>query len=569
MGLDEVGTARTLREHRKVTDALVEKHGGRLVKSTGDGVLLEFPSVVDAVECAVAVQAVIALRNEGVSVDRRMLFRIGINLGDILIEGDDILGDGVNVAARLEGIAEPGGICISSSAYEQVRGKVAIEFADLGEQRLKNIDRPVRVYTGKMAGHVRTVMLDVASLHDVQKPLPLPDKPSIAVLPFQNMSGDPEQEYFADGMVEDIITALSRFKSLFVIARNSSFTYKGKAVDIKQVGRELGVRYVLEGSVRKAGNRLRITGQLIDAATGSHLWADKFEGDLLDLFDLQDSVAISVAGAIAPRLIAADAELAKRKPPESWDSYDFYLRGIALFVQHTSETTDRALEFFRKAINLNPEFALANVRAAGCLLMRAEFGGLPLTDEERAEALQLTNRALALGEDNEWVLGWASLIVAVLNGEVERGSDLVNRALAINPNFSNAWNARGWISVVLADGARALDAFDRAIRLNPADDWTVVAAMQGKMCAFWVMDRYSDALEWADRVLARRPNDLRSLLTKHRVDPDPTRAAEVGDRIRALYPHLRGSYVRRFYYVQSARHQAMVEEGIARLGLPE
>ena len=570
MGLDEVGTARTLREHRAVSDALVAKHGGRIVKTTGDGVLLEFPSVVDAVECAVAVQAAMAERNDGIPQDRRMLYRIGINLGDILIEGDDILGDGVNVAARLEGIAEPGGICVSSSAYDQVRGKVAIEFADLGEQSLKNIDRPVRVYAARSKDYLgAAASVVIASTPDAKKPLALPDKPSIAVLPFQNMSGDPEQEYFADGMVEDIITALSRFKSLFVIARNSSFTYKGKAVDMKRVGRELGVRYVLEGSVRKAGNRLRITGQLIDAATGAHLWADKFEGDLLDVFDLQDSVATSVVGAIAPRLIAADAELAKRKPPESWDSYDFYLRGIALFVQHTPDTTDKALGFLRKAISLNPEFALAHVRAAACLFMRPEFGGLSLTDEERSEALQLTNRALALAEDNEWVLGWASLILAVLNGEVERGSDLVDRALAINPNFSNAWNARGWISVILGDGARALDAFDRAIRLNPADDWTVVAAMQGKMSAFWVMDRYSDALELADRVLARRPNDQRSLLTKYAGEPDPTRAAEAGDRIRALYPHLRSSDVRRFFYVQSAKHRAMVEENIARLGLPE
>jgi adenylate cyclase len=272
MGLDEVGTARTLRQHRAVTDALVAKHGGRIVKTTGDGVLLEFPSVVDAVECAVAVQAVMAEHNEGVPEDRRMLYRIGINLGDILIEGDDILGDGVNVAARLEGIAEPGGICISSSAYDQVRGKVTVEFADLGEQRLKNIDRPVRAYTAKARGDLGLVAAGVLpSDPEAQKPLPLPDKPSIAVLPFQNMSGDPEQEYFADGMVEEIITALSRFKWLFVIARNSSFTFKGKAVDIKEVGRRLGVRYVLEGSVRKVGKRVRITGQLIDASTGAHL----------------------------------------------------------------------------------------------------------------------------------------------------------------------------------------------------------------------------------------------------------------------------------------------------------
>ena len=227
---------------------------------------------------------------------------------------------------------------------------------------------------------------------------------------------------------------------------------------------------------------MRITGQLIDAATGAHLWADKFEGDLQDVFDLQDSVATSVVGAIAPRLIAADAELAKRKPPESWDSYDFYLRGIALFVQRTPETTDQALELLRKAISLNPEFALAHIRAAACLLYETGVRRSALTDEERSEALQLTNRALALAEDDEWVLGWASIIFVVLNGEVERGSDLVDRALAINPNFSNGWNARGWISVILGDGARALDAFDRAIRLNPADDWTVVACDAGEMC---------------------------------------------------------------------------------------
>jgi adenylate cyclase len=254
MGTDEVGTARTLREHRKVTDALVAKHGGRLVKTTGDGVLLEFPSVVDAVECAVAVQAVMVQRNEGVPQDRRMLFRIGINLGDILIEGDDILGDGVNVAARLESIAEPGGICISASAYDQVRGKVPVEFTDLGEQTLKNIARPVRAYAAKTKGHFG--MAAPAHVAEAESPPPLPDKPSIAVLPFQNMSGDPEQEYFADGMVEEITTALSRFKWLFVIARNSSFSFKGKAVDVKEVGRRLGVRYVLEGAVRKASGKV-------------------------------------------------------------------------------------------------------------------------------------------------------------------------------------------------------------------------------------------------------------------------------------------------------------------------
>ena len=335
MGLDEVGTARTLREHRKVTDALVAKHGGRLVKSTGDGVLLEFPSVVDAVECAVAVQALMTQRNEGVLVDRRMLFRIGINLGGILIEGDDILGDGVNIAARLEGIAEPGGICISSSAYDQVRGKVAVEFTDLGEQRLKNIDRPVRVYAAKPSGHLGTVAPSVSpSRPEAQKLLLLPDKPSIAVLPFQNMSGDPEQEYFADGIVEDIITALSRFQSLFVIARNSSFTYKGKTIDIKQVGRELGVRYVPEGSVRKSAGKVRITGQLIDSATGAHIWADRYDGKLEDVLELQDQITASVVGQLLTHVQMAEIERANRKPTANLDAYDCYWRGIAQYWKY-------------------------------------------------------------------------------------------------------------------------------------------------------------------------------------------------------------------------------------------
>ena len=418
---------------------------------------------------------------------------------------------------------------------------------------------------GYRSTRARPSTLPKRAAAETAQPPALPDKPSIAVLPFQNMSGDPEQEYFADGMVEEIITALSRFKSLFVIARNSSFTYKGKAVDIKQVGRNWGCDTCSKGSVRKAGSSPEDHGTAHRRRDGRPLWADKFEGDLLDVFDLQDSVATSVVGAIAPRLIAADAELARRKPPESWDSYDFYLRGIAVFAQRTPETTDQALELLRKAISLNPEFALAHIRAAACLLMRPEYGGLSLTDEERSEALQLTNRALALAEDSEWVLGWASIIFVVLNGEVERGSDLVDRALAINPNFSNGWNGRGWISVILGDGARAMDAFDRRDKAKPGRRLDSRACdARGKCAALWVMDRYSDALEMADRLLARRPNDLRGWFMKFAVDPDPARAAAAGDRIRALYPHLRSSDLRRLFYMKSARHRAMTDENIAR-----
>ncbi len=339
MGLDEVGTARTLREHRAVTDALVAKHGGRLVKTTGDGVLLEFPSVVDAVECAVAVQAVMAERNEGVPQDRRMLFRIGINLGDILIEGDDILGDGVNVAARLEGIAEPGGICISSSAYDQVRGKVAVEFADLGEQTLKNIARPVRAYA-------------VGPSANAHQTAPLPSSAprlSIVVLPFANIGGDPEQEYFVDGVTESLTTDLSRISGAFVIARNTAFTFKGKAVDVKKLGRELNVRYVLEGSVQRGGNRLRVNVQLIDAETGNHLWAERFDKPVADLFDMQDEIVSRLANTLNAQLIEAEARRAERSPHP--DAMDLYFQGRACVNKgRTSEYHDASAQLFRTGL---------------------------------------------------------------------------------------------------------------------------------------------------------------------------------------------------------------------------
>ena len=312
MGEDEAGTALALREHRTAADPLVAQHGGRIVKTTGDGVLIEFGSVVGAVESAMALQQQAVERNAGVAGERRLEWRIGVHLGDVLVEEDDILGDGVNSAARLESIAEPAGICISEDAFRQVRGKVEATFADIGEQNLKNIARPLRVYR-----------VGPEPSPEAQLPaLPLPDKPSIAVVPFANMSGDPEQEYFVDGMVEEIITALSRIRWLFVIARNSSFTYKGQAVDVKQVGRELGVRYVLEGSVRKAGGRVRITAQLIDALSGAHVWADRFDGSLEDVFELQDRVAGSVAGVIEPALEAAEMRRSVARPTTDLSAYD-------------------------------------------------------------------------------------------------------------------------------------------------------------------------------------------------------------------------------------------------------
>jgi TolB-like protein/class 3 adenylate cyclase len=331
MGADEEGTLAALKAvRRELADPKIKEHRGRIVKTTGDGLLLEFASVVDAVRCAVEVQREMTERNTDLPPDRRIEFRMGINVGDIIKDGRDIYGDGVNVAARLEALAEPGGICVSRVVRDQVRDKLAFSFEDLGEQQVKNIARPIRVHRillGEKPGRSETATGAAAN-----PPLALPDKPSIAVLPFQNMSDDPEQEYFVDGMVEEIITALSRIRWLFVIARNSSFTYKGHAVDVKQVGRELGVRYVLEGSVRKGGNRVRITAQLIDAVTGTHLWADRFDGLIEDVFELQDKVASSVAGVIEPALQAAETARSAGRPTNDLTAYDLYLRAYAMFV---------------------------------------------------------------------------------------------------------------------------------------------------------------------------------------------------------------------------------------------
>ena len=336
VGADEEGTLAALTAlRRELAHPKIEEHHGRIVRTTGDGLLVEFASVVDAVRCAVEVQRDMAQRNGPVPIDRRIEFRIGINLGDIINDGDDIFGDGVNIAARLEALAEPGGICVSRVVRDQVRDKLPIGFEDRGEQRVKNIARPVRIYRVLLDAGAKAVASSSPEPATRAQP-PFPDRPSIAVLPFQNMSGDPEQEYFADGMVEEIITALSRIRWLFVIARNSSFAYKGRAIDKKQVGRELGVRYVLEGSVRKAGNRVRITAQLIEALDGAHLWADRFDGSLEDIFDLQDKVASSVAGVIEPALQAAETARSANRPTHDLTAYDLYLRAYEIVLEGSS-----------------------------------------------------------------------------------------------------------------------------------------------------------------------------------------------------------------------------------------
>jgi TolB-like protein/class 3 adenylate cyclase/pimeloyl-ACP methyl ester carboxylesterase len=856
MGADEEGTLAALNAiRRQLVDPKLAEFGGRLVKTTGDGLLVEFPSVVQAMRCAVELQRAMAEHSRPVAESRRIQFRMGITLGDVIVEGDDIFGDGVNIAVRLEQIASPGGISISNRVYEEVRDRLAIGLQDGGEQQLKNIARPVRVWhwlaganrlptdatdfdwqnqkikycrtvdgvrlaysvigngpplvkAGGFLSHLQhecavwgpgflrlsngrslvrydargngmsdwevddlsqeawvtdletvvdaaglkrfgligfsqgcatsiayavrhpekvshlilyggfarggletgdnerrestlaqatlmrtgwsssnpayrqiyaTRMLpdmtkkqaedfdlllrktssgDVAAryliaaaeinvselLANVRVPTlvmhmrddaivpfeagkamaagipgarfvgisgrshvplpgdpasergfeeidlflnqqfgtttgtnpsgempesgsrPLPDKPSIAVLPFQNMSGDPEQEYFADGMVEEIITALSRFKSLFVIARNSSFTYKGKAVDIKQVGRELGVRYVLEGSVRKAGARVRITGQLIEADTGSHLWAEKFDGSLENIFELQDDVATRVVGAIVPRVTNASLERSKQRQPALWNSYDHYLRGTDL--RHRQQTPDgaiHALEEFRSAIELSPSFGLAWAEAAVCIYTIRNVYNQQVSEDVRLEALQMAARGIELAGDNEGVLTNGAFVLANLNNEFERGAALASQAVAINPNYANGWNAVGWMNLCLGNIKVAYDAFGRAMRLNPLDPVLIPNIHNGLACACMFAGPHSEGIGWAEQVLAHRPSSLLGLIAlignalqlgRH------TEADLAAAKIRQAFPMIRGSALKSLYPLRRPEHQSVLDRVI-------
>jgi TolB-like protein len=493
---DEEGTLGRLKALRaEIIDPKIAGHKGRIVKTTGDGLLVEFASVVDALRCAAEVQAAIGAGNGPLPPERRIEFRIGIHQGDIVVEDGDIFGDGVNVAARLEGLAEPGGICVSARVQEDATGRLNLVFEDMGEQALKNIGRPVRAYR---------VVTAAASASARATPGPaLPDKPSIAVLPFANMSGDPEQEYFADGMVEEITTAIARLPWLFVIARNSSFTYKGRAVDVKQVARELGVRYVLEGSVRKAGNRVRIAGQLIDTATGAHIWAERFDGALDDIFDLQDQVAGSVAGAIEPRLRLAEIERASRKPTERLDAYDLYLRALAEVDKPDHEGDGAALSLLHRALAIDPVYGPAASLVAG-IRHQQRVAGVPLTDDELGQALKFARLAIETGKDDPDALARSANALAMLGGETAAAISAIERALMLNPNSAYAW----WVcSVVHCYANRpdaAVPAVERAMRLSPLDpigyDFKSVFAY-----ALMLGGRHEEAMEWIDRSLHDRP----------------------------------------------------------------
>jgi adenylate cyclase len=556
MGADEAGTARVLREHRAALDPIVAHHGGRVVKATGDGVLLEFPSIVAAVECALALQGLMAARNADVPSDRQMWFRIGINLGDVLIDGEDILGDGVNIAARLESIAEPGGICISDDAYRQVHGKISAQFVDDGEQQLKNISRRVRVYRVLLKG----------APEKIRPTLAVPDKPSIAVLPFDNMSEVSEDIYFADGIAEDIITELSRYPDLFIVARNSSFTYRGKAVPIGDVARALGVRYVLEGSVRRARNRVRINAQLIDAANGNHLWAQRYDRNLEDLFSVQDEVTHSIVSVLPERVQAAALETASRKTSSSLDAYDHLLRGKYCHHLETPEANSEAEVHFDRSINLDPRFASAYAWKA-CTLGQAWGNDFrPRTPELFQAMIQLVERAASLDE-NDSECHRITCRIALIQGKFAKSDYHLERALALNPNDPRLVVQRGINLTFLGDAEAAIPWIEKAMRLDPFSAHRYYLDL---VRALFMARRPAEAVAVLERTTREHWEHHVWAAASNAAQNDQTAAREAAQRATALRPQLSiASYVDGRFKWKRQEDGAHLRDALARAGLPK
>ncbi len=501
MGADDSGTLATLKAHRReLIDPKIAEHDGRIVKTTGDGLLLEFSSVVDAVRCAVDVQRGMAERNAELPAESRIQFRIGINVGDIISDSNDIYGDGVNVAARLEALAEPGGIFVSRNVYDQVRDKLHFRFEDLGEQTVKNIARPIGIHRIDLAGDAEAAIARPASSHTNPKASDS-DRPTLAVLPFTNMSGDPEQEYFADGISEDIITGLSRLRWFFVIARNSSFTYKGKAVDVKRVARELGVRYVLEGSVRKGGNRVRITAQLIDASTGNHLWADRYDGDLTDVFALQDEITTKVVAAIEPKLLEAEGIRSQSRSPEDIDAWDMLIRANSLFWRLTTAEGEAAISILQRAVQRYPDYAPAHSMLAFMLLVSG-YVGCNVMEPQVKQASPFAARAAELDDSDPWAhlaLGFLAFAMR----RTDEAAEEFQHALDLNPNFAAAHGYLGWALAFDGRADQAIAHLELAIRLSPHDPQNAIFNT-GIAVVHYLSGRFAEAVSFGRKALQQR-----------------------------------------------------------------
>ena len=497
MAEDDEATLAALRAHRgELIDPKIAEYRGRIANTAGDSLLIEFPSVVEALRCAMDVQATMATRNIDVPGKRRIEFRVGINIGDVMEQDGDLFGDGVNIAARLEALAEAGGICISGSVHEHLAGKSDAVFVDAGERTLKNIARPVRIW------HWRTDH-EARAAKGMDEAPSLPDKPSIAVLPFVNMSGDPAQEFFADGMTEDIITTLSRFRSLFVIARNSSFAYKGQSPDVREVSRDLGVRYILEGSVRRGGRRIRITAQLIDAETGNHIWAERSDRGLDDVFAVQDDVTEAIVGAIAPQIGDVERRRAERKPPESLDAWDFYQRGLADFHSSSAQGYRSAIEQFDRVNALDPSFAPAFAMAAFARTQYIAHFEADDREEMVAQAREKARRGTALDSQDSTCL-WSDARVHAMLGHHDIALSKAEEAVALNPNDAMSRHSLGSVLCSAGKAGDALAQFDHAMRLSPRDIW-LTGMLTYRAFVLFHLERYGDAFEEVRRA-SLRPN---------------------------------------------------------------
>ena len=557
---DEEGALGRLKALRaEIIDPKIAEHRGRIVKTTGDGLLVEFASVVDALRCAAELQAAVAETNSSLPLERRIDFRIGIHQGDIVVEDGDIFGDGVNVAARLEALAEPGGICVSARVQEDAAGRLDLSFTDLGEQNLKNIARPIRAYRVLSKGFPTAT---------ARAPLPLPDKPSIAVLPFQNIGGDPEQEVFADGMVEDITTALSKLRWFFVIARNSSLAYKGRAVDVKQVGRELGVRYVLEGSVRRGGTRLRITAQLVEAETGNHVWAERYDRDIGDIFAVQDEITERVVAAIEPELYAAENIRSQRKPPESLDAWECVIRALSAIGLGTRETNTEAERLCRRAIAISPRYGQAHSLLSWALLRSTMWAGdLPkLAPEISAEA----QTALALDERDPW----AHLAQGNLFNRLHRSAEAereLRRGLELNPNFALAHALLGASLAARGSHQAGIDSARHASRLSPNDRSVAMFASMALMAAHVGAGSYAECVSWARLMTETHPEHLAGhiyLTAALAMQGEMTEATDALAPLLRLRPELSLAWMRQ-NLPPTGKLAERIYEALRRVGVPE